>query len=148
MKKTLLFLILLFITNIAISQINLKKNTYEVFALYKYNSININIDTAYLMNSKTFTLYNNIYIKYKNNDCYNKLTNISLIYDNRIAQQEIEYNMLKHMYDSLYSESYRYLVINQHHIDNLKTSISKKRKQVFIYSGCSLLIGIFIGKLL
>lgn len=124
MKQLLIFLLFLFLTNSLYSQsINYYSDKIEVKTFHKNNNILIQNDTIYLMNSKTFQIYNSIYNIYKNNDLYSAFFSLQQLYEKRIEEQDTEYDSLKTCYDNLFLESRELIKTNIEYINKIDISL-------------------------
>lgn len=99
MKKITIFLIFLLSINYLYSQHKFIFNSsrIEVKRVYNNDTIFNKLDTCFIMNKKTFKLYNDDYY-----EIFDELKNT---YENRIYQQDNEYTLLKIQYDELSSNS-------------------------------------------
>ena len=86
------------------------RNDYSVLRFYRGDSILVNCDTVFLVNTSTYKLYADVYKNFnaKNSDIRRLASlfdNSRLLYENRIDQQALEYQALKKEFDELMTRS-------------------------------------------
>jgi hypothetical protein len=86
------------------------KNEYSVMRFYQGDSILVNCDTVFLINTATYKLYADVFKNFnaKNSDVKRLVTlfdQSKALYENRIQQQGLEYQALKKEFDGLMSKS-------------------------------------------
>ena len=104
-------------------------NEYSVLRLYKSDSLVIRCDTAYLINSSTYKLYSDVF---KNQRTANlDIKRLSLLYDqsknlyeNRINQQNQEYEKLKNDFDLLLRRSTDFASQTTVQLSSVNTSLT------------------------
>jgi hypothetical protein len=113
MKKIILtFLIIFFYINVLYSQQKKEysnNKNYEVLKLSLNDTLVSRTDSIFYMNSNTFNLYNNLYNNIKSSkntqDLINTINVMKSNYEQRIKQQDLEYNALKKEYTKVYKNS-------------------------------------------
>jgi len=85
-------------------------NEFAVIRYYKKDTLTITCDTTYLINASAYKLFDNVYRNYKalNTDA-RKLSALfddtKTLYENRIREQDEEYEKLMEKYESVLNES-------------------------------------------
>lgn len=98
-------------------------------------TLTINCDTAYLLNRYTFQYYQKLYKSYRSDDqrvkalttAYSEMTNL---YENRIAQQNEEYNRLRKSFDELSAGSQQLLQKADQRLTSIQTSLASADKNI------------------
>lgn len=85
-------------------------------------------DTAYLLNKKTFSLYQLAYQRVKGNDVstrqiFSTYESLVKLQERRISQQDLEYTRLKAQFDSLVFSSNRFIGSTGTKLDEIKAEL-------------------------
>jgi hypothetical protein len=108
--KTFRLIILLITAHVAFGQ-NVperwcEKNEYSIVRFYRGDSILVNCDTVFLVNTSTYKVYADVFKNFnaKNSDVKRLallFDQSKALYENRIQQQTVEYQSLKKQFDEL-----------------------------------------------
>jgi hypothetical protein len=98
-------------------------------------SITINCDTVYLLNRYTFQFYQKLYKSYRSDDQRVKALTASYsdmadLYENRIAQQNEDYNKLRESFDGLSESSRQLLQKSDQRLTFIQTSLATADKNI------------------
>lgn len=93
------------------------------------DTVVISCDSAYLLNKRTFSLYQLAYQRLKGNDVstrqvFNTYESLVQLQERRISQQDLEYTKLKAQFDSLAFSSNRFIGSTGTKLDEIKTELS------------------------
>jgi hypothetical protein len=114
MKKITLSLLLFLGTTMVFGQNNFcLPGVFAYKRFYKGDTIIIQCDTAYLFNKGTFSLYQRLYRNFGTQDqkvkaILSSYDHMKSLYENRISEQEREYNILLAKFDSLAENSQKF----------------------------------------
>jgi septal ring factor EnvC (AmiA/AmiB activator) len=98
-------------------------------------SLTISCDTAYLLNRYTFQYYQKLYKSYRSQDQRVKAlttayADITTLYENRIAQQNEEYNRLRKSFDELSEGSQQLLQKADERLTSIQTLLATADKNI------------------
>jgi cysteinyl-tRNA synthetase len=104
----------------------------------KYKSgdvLTITCDTAYLLNRYTFQYYQNLYKSFRSDDQRMKAltssySDMTILYEARIAQQNEEYNRLRKSFDELSEGSQQLLQKADQRLTSIQTSLTTADKNI------------------
>jgi hypothetical protein len=101
---------------------------YSVIRFYKNDTIKVECDTVYLVNTATFKLYDNVFNNQRSlNGDVKRLSlffdQSKSLYENRIKQQTEEYNALKTDFDLLLNKSTQFSAETNRQLASLNTSL-------------------------
>ena len=126
----LLFLFILFLnlnSNAQHKKIFNSCNDYITKRFYNNDTVLIKCDTSYIINSKTFNLYNELYIRFKSKDNMYSLIDT---YEEQINVLNTDYSLLKYQYDSLYSINKKFIFNTNTKVNSIDTSFNKINSQL------------------
>jgi hypothetical protein len=81
-------------------------NRLSGFQVFRFDTVHISCDTAYILNSRTFRLYNTVYLNFKNNNkTYNDILktyeSLVVLQEENITHLNEDYTSIRHKFDSL-----------------------------------------------
>ncbi len=99
------------------------------------DALTITCDTAYLLNRYTFQYYQKLYKSFQSDDKRIKAlttsySDMTMLYEARIAQQNEEYNRLRKSYDELSEGSQQLLQKADQRITTIQTSLAEADKNI------------------
>lgn len=132
------FLTLLLVTLMVSAKAQPSEFCKEALWYKKYKageSLTISCDTAYLLNRYTFEYYQNLYKSYRSNDqrivaLTNAYSNMTNLYENRIAQQNEEYARLRKNFDELSAGSQQLLQKADQQLIAIQSSLAAADKNI------------------
>jgi len=126
MKYYIILTLLIINTIVYSQQIKVYDNSnIQVNRYFNNDTINIQVDTAYIMNSNTFKLYNNVYYKFKSNITCKQIYEPTItILENRIDTLNYQYNQLSIQYDNFYLLSEQHTIKNSLVLNSLNNDIN------------------------
>lgn len=104
--------------------------TVSSFLTGSGDTLIIQCDSVYLLNKKTFAIYQSAYERWKGRDVnirqvFNTYENLVELQSRRIDQQELEYTLLKAQFDSLAFSSTRFIDKTGVRLGELTESLNK-----------------------
>jgi len=129
MKQFLIILFLIISYNSTAQRYKtFNNNSIQVNRYFRLDTILLDLDTVYVMNSKTFNLYDEVYTNFKiGSHCDNLYKPTITLLNRRISELNLEYELLHVEYDNLYR------VTNAQHkkslilINNLSSNITEMK---------------------
>jgi NADPH-dependent 7-cyano-7-deazaguanine reductase QueF-like protein len=108
---------------------------YAVVRFYKNDTIKVECDTVYLVNTSTFKLYDNVFSNQRSlNGDVKRLSlffdQSKALYENRIKQQAEEYAALKTDFDLLLNKSTQFSTETTKQLSSLNTSLNNINQSV------------------
>ncbi len=104
--------------------------TVSSFLIGRGDTVIIQCDSVYLLNRKTFSIYQSAYDKWKGRDVnvrqvFSTYENLVELQERRIGQQDLEYNRLKAQFDSLAFSSTSFIDKTGSRLGELSNDLNK-----------------------
>jgi hypothetical protein len=107
-----------------------ERKGYTAIRFYKNDIVKVSCDTIFMINSETYKLYEELFMNHRSlNRDVQKLTSLydhaKMLYENRIADQDLEYTQLRNQFNKLTLSSQELLKSNAVQLGKLDNSLSE-----------------------
>lgn len=110
---------------------------FAIKRFYASDTLHLTCDTAYLFNKATYGLYKRLYLTSGTQDqkikaLLSSYDYMKTLYENRIAEQDLEYNQLHVRFDSLVSNSQNFIQSASENLTDVKKSITIANENIIV----------------